>query len=168
MKVSCKQCGILFEKSNKNIKKSPNHFCSRSCAATFNNKKFPKRKRIIKICKDCGIQKTKLKHDRCKECDNKRRANKIDNMTIEEASYKNKWKSNKFARIRDRAKTVYADKHQTPCQNCGYDMHIEICHIRAISDFPSDTLIKVVNSSSNIAILCRNCHWELDSGLLKL
>jgi len=35
--VECKNCNKSFLKLPNQIKKSPNHFCSRSCAATFNN-----------------------------------------------------------------------------------------------------------------------------------
>jgi hypothetical protein len=37
IEVSCKQCGKSFLKRTKQLKKSPNSFCSCSCAATFNN-----------------------------------------------------------------------------------------------------------------------------------
>jgi hypothetical protein len=33
----CKQCGEIFKKSYYQAKKYPNHFCSSSCAATYNN-----------------------------------------------------------------------------------------------------------------------------------
>ena len=36
-KVNCLQCNVQFEKLLNQIKKFPNHFCSRSCAATYNN-----------------------------------------------------------------------------------------------------------------------------------
>lgn len=36
-KVECLQCKIMFEKLPNQIKNSPNHFCSRSCAAKYNN-----------------------------------------------------------------------------------------------------------------------------------
>lgn len=36
-KVNCKQCNVEFIKRNAEWKKSPNHFCSKSCAATYNN-----------------------------------------------------------------------------------------------------------------------------------
>lgn len=38
LSVSCRNCGATFEKASRFAKKSPNHFCSRSCAATYNNK----------------------------------------------------------------------------------------------------------------------------------
>ena len=37
-KVFCLHCGEIFTKTNANIKRRKNHFCSHSCAATFNNK----------------------------------------------------------------------------------------------------------------------------------
>lgn len=42
--VVCLNCKKSFLKENSQIKKHPRNFCSRSCAATHNNKKFPKRK----------------------------------------------------------------------------------------------------------------------------
>lgn len=36
--VDCKNCNKSFLKKPNEIKKSPNHFCSKSCAATHNNK----------------------------------------------------------------------------------------------------------------------------------
>lgn len=35
--VTCKQCTNEFKKIRAEIKKFPNHFCSRSCSATYNN-----------------------------------------------------------------------------------------------------------------------------------
>lgn len=53
-----------------------------------------------------------------------------------------------------------------PCQNCGYDKHVELCHVKAISQFPETTLLVEVNAASNNVVLCRNCHWEFDHGLI--
>ena len=44
MIVSCFNCGKTFQKANNQIKRSPNHFCSRSCAANVNNKIYKKQK----------------------------------------------------------------------------------------------------------------------------
>lgn len=52
MKVHCLTCAIEFEKFESQIKKSPNHFCSRSCAAKYNNTLSPKRKKEGR-CKIC-------------------------------------------------------------------------------------------------------------------
>lgn len=38
VEVTCKNCGKLFYKRYSQYLKHPNHFCSSSCAATYNNK----------------------------------------------------------------------------------------------------------------------------------
>lgn len=38
VEVTCKNCGKLFYKQYSQYLKTPNHFCSSSCAATYNNK----------------------------------------------------------------------------------------------------------------------------------
>jgi hypothetical protein len=54
------------------------------------------------------------------------------------------------------------------CSRCGYDKHIEVCNKRALTTFPLDTPISVVNALDNLVGLCPNCHWEFDHGLLQL
>jgi len=73
------------------------------------------------------------------------------------------------AQLRELARRSY-QQAQLPrvCSNCGYDKHVEICHIRALNSFPDDTPIATINDLSNLVALCPNCHWEFDHGLLKL
>jgi predicted restriction endonuclease len=54
------------------------------------------------------------------------------------------------------------------CAICGYDLHIDICHIKPIKDFPDDAYIADINNTTNLIALCKNHHWELDHGLLIL
>ena len=42
------------------------------------------------------------------------------------------------------------------------------CHIRAISEFPADATVAEVNADENILVLCPNCHWEFDRGMLDI
>jgi 5-methylcytosine-specific restriction endonuclease McrA len=73
------------------------------------------------------------------------------------------------AQVRDLARDIFALANlPRVCRNCGYDKHVEICHIRSISSFPDDIPIPVVNDLSNLVALCPNCHWEFDHGLLAL
>lgn len=46
-------CNRKFNRQPNEIKKSKKLYCSRSCAVTVNNRKFPKRKALIKKCKYC-------------------------------------------------------------------------------------------------------------------
>lgn len=136
-------------------------FCSQSCSTSFSNKQRPKRKKVYSSCRECGCsipRRNKL----CKEC---RKHSYYNDITLDKAIYHKHHRSSAFALIRTRARTVL--KH-TKCANCSYDKHTEVCHIKAISSFPKDTLISVINSPDNLIRLCPNCHWEYDRGLLKL
>ena len=52
------------------------------------------------------------------------------------------------------------------CQACGYDKHVEYCHMQPIKAFPDFTTVQEVSGPENILVLCPNCHWEYDNGLL--
>jgi hypothetical protein len=74
----------------------------------------------------------------------------------------------RHARLRQHARRLYNAVRPYRCVRCGYDKHIEVCHKRALTSFPSDTPIAVVNDLDNLVGLCPNCHWEFDHGLLQL
>jgi len=160
MKVVCLKCSKEFKKANSDIKRSPNHFCSKSCAGSYNNVKgqSPKRKPEGN-CKSCGISLSK-RWTYCKPCWQKK-ITPLD-MSLEEATYYKHHKSSAYALVRARARAVAKKLGWSSCSNCGYDKHIEIAHIKAVSDFSEDTLVSVINSPSNLIPLCRNCHWEFD------
>ena len=71
--------------------------------------------------------------------------------------------------IRKLAEEVYRKSGKDfECAICGYDKHVEIAHIKAVSDFDDSALISEINSKDNLIALCPNHHWEYDHGLLKL
>lgn len=57
------------------------------------------------------------------------------------------------------------EERKQVCQKCGYNKHIEYCHIIPVKSFSENEKITVISSPSNIAILCPNCHWEFDQKL---
>lgn len=75
--------------------------------------------------------------------------------------------SNRYAKIRYHAREMYS-KELIKCEICGYDKHVEICHIKAIKNFNENCTIKEINDRNNIIGLCPNCHWEFDNGILKI
>lgn len=156
MIVSCFNCGKTFQKANNQIKRSPNHFCSRSCAANVNNKIYKKRKRTKK-CK-CGEL---ILSDR-KKC-----VNCIENLNKDrklcEITYKKLHRSSAYALVRSMARTFAKKMGWISCCKCGYDKHIEIAHIKPISSFLPDDKISEINSINNLLPLCPNCHWEFDN-----
>lgn len=52
------------------------------------------------------------------------------------------------------------------CVICGYNKHIQICHIKAVKDFESSATVLEINSKENLIALCPNHHWEFDNKLL--
>lgn len=71
--------------------------------------------------------------------------------------------------VRKYAEKVYKDSgKELKCAVCGYDKHVEIAHIKAVSDFDNNSTIAEINSINNLIALCPNHHWEYDNGILKL
>jgi predicted restriction endonuclease len=151
---SCLYCNS-FTKNKK--------FCSRSCAASHNNKSHVKRKPEGR-CKNCsGIIKSSRTY--CKLCFAEK--HKIQDMTLKEAIYDRGHRASAYALVRTRARSTDKFKNTQSCQFCGYSKHIEACHVKSISSFPPTTLLSEINHESNIIALCRNCHWEYDHGLIR-
>lgn len=184
----CKECNNIIHptiRGNKTcwsearVKK----FCNHTCSAKYNNRnrefdpKFVEERNIrlqnLKNNKSkyqynkcsCGNVK-KIKAIKCSDCT---RLNSVGNRTYK--FYKDRYKDWWSARvpISKNARKVYnsSDKPKI-CYSCGYDKHYQVCHIKAVSEFDEDTLIKEINDLDNLVALCPNCHWELDHGLLKL
>ena len=168
--VECLNCQTKFSKKNAEIKKSPNHFCSSSCAAKINNSKFAKRAPEGN-CKSCNkpIPSSRTYCVDCKgETKNIRGKFYYNDKTLEEAIREGK-KASRYCTIREYArKTLLKSGLEKCCQNCGYDKHVEVCHVKSISSFDISTTIREINDLSNLIYLCPNCHWELDKGRLKL
>lgn len=120
-------------------------FCSKSCAAKYNNVHFPKRKLSIRrICKNCGVELGwRKKKQRC-----------CSHHCHEELKYKNKpFSSWPKHRIR---KHLLSTKG-TVCERCDFSKTTEqgtgpfqIHHIDGN---------KRNNEYSNLEVLCNNCHW---------
>jgi 5-methylcytosine-specific restriction endonuclease McrA len=112
----------------------------------------------------CGNNKTK-RSTSCQSCAN---INQQKYETLEDIlHYRNKYgQSAAFNIVRGRARN--AMKHITQCQVCGYSKHVEVCHIKPISEFDNNTLISDINHITNLYILCPNCHWEFDNGILEI
>lgn len=119
-----------------------------------------------KTCNFCG-KPCWGKNGRCDECKQKQSFEHYETLTLGDKTY-NKHKYAKYAYIRWYARKQADDLGWTKCCNCGYDKHIEVAHIKPISSFPPETLIKDINSPNNLLPLCPNCHYEYDNNLLKI
>jgi len=140
----CKECGeVIPVNDNQKVHEIRKRvFCSSSCAASYNNRVKPKRKKKDKI--------KPIKED------------VIGGKTKGELkTNSSNWQTYRSI-IQKHAKSI-CELRPKVCEICGYDKHVEICHVKSVSSFNDDTLISEINSPDNLRILCRNCHWEHDN-----
>jgi 5-methylcytosine-specific restriction endonuclease McrA len=155
MFVKCRNCGKKFEKRQTEINRSSNHYCSRSCAATMNNKGRNKKTKQCKICGEFILSN----RQKCPDCIKNA---KPPDYTLKDAIYEKHHKSSAFALVRSRARTIAKNANLHTCSRCGYDKHVEIAHIKPISSFSLDSKLSEINHLDNLLPLCPNCHWEFD------
>lgn len=158
--IICPACLNKFKQKFFNQK-----YCSQKCSALINNKIKPKRKKAMKKCNSCEnmVPKRDMYCEDCKNIGkNLRGGMLLKEKTIQEIMDKG---SNRYNVIRGHARKLMKNKLQV-CENCGYKKHVETCHKKEISKYPKTTKIREINVPENLLILCRNCHWELDHGIL--
>lgn len=78
------------------------------------------------------------------------------------------WQSARSSIVRNAHNTYMASGKPKCCAICGYSNHIEIAHIKAVSEFEESSTIAEINSIDNLIALCPNHHWEYDNGIIKL
>jgi hypothetical protein len=160
----CANCEKIINKKPDKRSKTGNVFCNSACSASFNNR----------------IPKRIAKH-RCEKCDRPiwggsfsglcgacyRSEYQIDGKTLLEVVGHRKNDANRYTSIRYSARRAYS-KSGLPmkCIVCGYDVHVEICHVKGIAEFPDNALISEINDLTNLMALCRNHHWEKDHSCL--
>jgi len=158
-------------------------FCGYSCSAKYYNSKKQKTKTKIKICQLCGkgvlIERGKNGRYRdkkyCSSCFLEVQARHcgadthISNLTKKQVFDRYDRYYIGRAAIRKHAKKVFdKSKKDKKCFICGYDKHIDVAHIKSVSDFSNDCLISEINNELNLVGLCLNHHWEYDHGLISL
>ncbi len=164
------QCNAC-KKLTKNSK-----YCSRSCAGIVNGKNFPKRKKSPRFCFGCRCQlpADRLRRKYCSVCDlvlNENRPLDLANMTLEELKSHCNFEGRPRSYLHGYVRMHCGKLHRASwaaCSVCGYDKHVELCHIRPIKDYPLTATLGEINDRSNIVGLCPNHHWELDSGSLDI
>lgn len=132
------------------------NFCSQKCSATFLNHIYKKRK-LAQKCRKCKSLINK-RRTYCEMCFTQMHE-EFKGRTIKELIYKEG--SNKYGSVRRYTRVVTSTRKQE-CEKCGYNKHVQTCHIKPISSFSDDTKLEVVNAENNLILLCPNCHWELD------
>jgi len=162
--MKCAREGCTTEFAHKPNKK----YCSKRCCQVQVQRNHRNRRAVS--CKSCGIP-TYHTTQTCRKCVGRARGHAYTEMTLRQ--YLNNYKhlkkgSSKYTSIRLMAKYNNPDLIGLPCQRCGYSLHTDFCHIKAIASFPLSAKLKTINHKNNLLKLCKNCHWEFDNGYLKL
>lgn len=160
VELKCTHCDKSFYRTPSGTKgKLP--FCSQACNGYYYGSL-----KTIKThnCKFCNNQLSGTKRI-CDTCKVDYWDPSIDDLKQKYSHHKhaNSWHS--FVRYRAR-NTV---KHLPQiCYECGYNRHVEVCHIKPIKDFSGESKLSVVNDIRNLVLLCPNHHWELDNQILSV
>lgn len=156
----CEKCNKEIYKKPSEISKKKNLFCSQKCFHEFQN-------RNQKPCQICNTNLIKNTRSTCSSCYKEKIAQNqldIENKTIKElqcgkgANQNNKIRYHALQIVKDRLKI---------CVHCNYDFHVEVAHIKGISDFDETAKIREVNHPVNLLLLCPNCHYEFDHSIYK-
>lgn len=95
-----------------------------------------------------------------------------ENMSIEDLEYLLTLRGQSNTSVGDKIRSLNrqwnSDLTGGKCQSCHYDKHVELAHLKAVTLFDKKSLLKEVNDKDNILVLCPNCHWEYDAGLLSI
>lgn len=173
----CKRCKqpIPLEEGMRVADAIHKKFCNKSCAATFNNGEYPKRIRKNNEYKCTICQKSISKSYRRTHCDEcillKKMETKFGKIIFELTRGEivdNKGAMYGHNYIRAHARNIYKKSGLPYKCFCGYDKHVQICHMTAIKDFPMETTVAIINNINNLCPLCPNHHWEFDHGFLTI
>lgn len=148
----CLNCGCEHDKPK---------FCSRSCAATYNNKKSPKRRRTAwkdAECQHCGKEFEYETHKSTgKFCSNEcsaagRKKQKVENWLSGNASENGRGDTPGYVRN-------YLIENASGCSKCGwngFNHHTgrSCLQVDHIDDDPFN------HSPENLQVLCPNCHAQ--------
>lgn len=134
-------------------------FCSRSCSTSYNNR-LHKRREVEGSCETCGTPIS----TRFKFCVNHQHQNPLKERWLDKNLNSNEGNGSAVRRM---ARIVYKRSGRPyTCVLCGYDTHVDICHIKDIRSYPHGTPYAVVNDPANLIALCKNHHWEFDHNVL--
>ena len=177
--VKCENCQVSFQKAENQIKRTAHNFCSCSCSVSFNRRGKPSNNsatpRTCLLCKKTFFARKPHRSTKfCPNCMNGK-ATRIEyhkSLTLayirSQTHLKGHHPSWIYAQVRQFNRIWNKSLIAAGCKICGYRLHVELCHLRALSEFPLTATLGEVNHSSNVVPLCRNHHWEFDNGFISL
>lgn len=162
MIVKCLNCDIKFEKKASEVRKSPRHFCTRSCNASYQNRVKPRR----------GPE------GQCRQCRRPFTTTRVFcSATCRAASKRNSPPMTPYESVRawrQRAKARAVEFLGGKCQNCGYNRCLRALAFHHRDPRKKDFGISsrciswgsMVKELKKCVLLCSNCHMELHDGML--
>jgi hypothetical protein len=178
VEILCKECSAEFNRSPSEIKKSVNHFCSRSCANTFNNRVSPKRKRT----KQCAVCDELIYASRVYCSSNCRKQAGIDSERsvhgqAEQDSRRKELVKQRVVVWRQRTKLRAMQYKGGCCYVCGYRRSVRAMCFHHLD--PSTKTYRIASGNTiawdrlieeldKCVLLCANCHAEVHDGLVTL
>lgn len=165
----CQHChNIIHVLDNQKVKDvKVKKFCNRSCAAQYYadiQKEETQKKRIVER-EEKERQRQEIKKERIFSEDFSPILKKTKGEFFKECK---NWQSARST-IQRLARKIYENSDKPKqCQNCGYDKHYQVCHIKSVAELDDHAVIFEVNNIDNLLALCPNCHWEFDHGQLTL
>lgn len=167
--VVCAYCGKHFYKHISQIEQTENNFCSQSCAAKYNNQKYPKRKKEGK-CEKCDTP-TPSSQKLCKSC--KKEQKEIKKKEQKEKSKKQHIKNVSDWRRRTKRKAIQYKGGE--CFICGYSKCVRGLDFHHLNPEEKEFLISHKNIKSwdrlkkeldKCILVCCRCHAEIHSNLI--
>ena len=150
----CIHCGNIIEMlpHQKTYEVRVKKFCNHSCSAIYNNLK-----------RDKKVKVETPKKERPKKFEYLEGLTKKELFDLRGIYYKFR------AIVRKHAHHTFmtSDKPKK-CMECGYDKHVEVCHIKSVSEFEEGSLVTEINHIDNLIGLCPTHHWEFDNKLLQI
>ena len=118
------------------------------------------------MCIDCGCRLTNARNIRCHRCKTLFTLSVFEQRTLENAVSRGNARV-KYSSVRKNAiKKMSVSDTSKRCKLCGFDVVVEVHHIKPISSFSDSALISEVNSLENLVYLCPNHHAMAERGLV--
>lgn len=153
-------------------------YCSPACSTSIGRRASKRnREEIARFGidgRECGCGERKSRRSkRCRSCSKRKLLIASMQETLGGIKKKSKGRArHMFQGVRNNAHRVVSVldvELLNSCRRagCEYKVHAEIAHLREISSFLDSATIGEINDTKNLALLCRNCHWEYDNGLVE-
>lgn len=149
----CIECNAIIEIGDKKVSEiRRKKFCSSSCSCRHSNKTR------IRVKKEKPIKPSDLLGSTTK-------GELFGSSLLSGDSF---WQRARVRITKHARKVAKKNLLISSCKICNYSLHVEVCHIKAVKDFPDTATLNEINNPANLIGLCPNHHWEFDHNGLEI